>query len=93
MVSIMLDLKGRGLFEASEMAIGGGSLGFWEALKKPYDKTRWKRYWIHKTVNILNKLPKSIQANTREKIHQNKARDCFFTKTVQTMAFKISKCA
>jgi putative transposase len=68
--SILVDLKRRGLFEAPELAIGDGSLGFWKALSKVYDKTRWQRCWVHKTANILNKLPKSIQPKAKEKIHQ-----------------------
>ena len=68
--SILVDLKRRGLLEAPELAIGDGSLGFWKALAKAYDKTRWQRCWVHKTANILNKLPKSIQAKAKEKIHQ-----------------------
>jgi transposase-like protein len=68
--SILVDLKRRGLLEAPELAIGDGSLGFWKALAKAYDKTHWQRCWVHKTANILNKLPKSIQAKAKEKIHQ-----------------------
>ena len=68
--SILVDLKRRGLHKAPELAIGDGSLGFWKALAKVYDKTRWQRCWVHKTANILNKLPKSIQAKAKEKIHQ-----------------------
>jgi transposase-like protein len=68
--SILVDLKRRGLLEAPELAIGDGSLGFWKALSKVYDKTRWQRCWVHKTANILNKLPKSIQAKAKENIHQ-----------------------
>lgn len=68
--SILVDLRRRGLLEAPELAIGDGSLGFWKALAKTYDKTRWQRCWVHKTANILNKLPKSIQAKAKEKIHQ-----------------------
>ena len=44
--------------------------GGYKALAKAYDKTRWQRCWVHKTANILNKLPKSIQAKAKEKIHQ-----------------------
>jgi transposase-like protein len=44
-------------------------LGFWKALAKVYDDTRWQRCWVHKTANVLNKLPKSIQAKAKEKLH------------------------
>ena len=82
--SILVDLRRRGLLEAPELAIGDGSLGFWKALAKTYDKTRWQRCWVHKTANILNKLPKSIQTKAKEKIHhiwmasnKEEAKKCF----------------
>ncbi len=67
---VLIDLKRRGLQIAPELAIGDGSLGFWKALSKAYDTTRWQRCWVHKTANILNKLPKSIQAKAKNKLHQ-----------------------
>jgi putative transposase len=67
---ILLDLKHRGLKVPPELAIGDGALGFWKALAKVYGKTRWQRCWVHKTANILNKLPKSMQAKAKGKIHQ-----------------------
>ena len=66
---LLLDLKRRGLKDAPELAVGDGSLGFWKALAKVYDDTRWQRCWVHKTANVLNKLPKSIQAKAKEKLH------------------------
>lgn len=67
---LLLDLKRRGLPEAPELAIGDGALGFWKALSKVYPKTRWQRCWVHKTANILNKLPKSLQSKAKEKLQQ-----------------------
>ena len=67
---ILLDLKRRGLKVPPELAIGDGALGFWKALAKVYSKTRWQRCRVHKTANILNKLPKSLQAKAKEKIQQ-----------------------
>jgi len=67
---LLLDLKHRGLKEGPELAVGDGALGFWKALTKVYDNTRWQRCWVHKTANVLNKLPKSIQAKAKEKLHQ-----------------------
>lgn len=66
---LLLDLKHRGLKEGPELAAGDGALGFWKALAKVYDNTRWQRCRVHKTANVLNKLPKSIQAKAREKLH------------------------
>jgi len=67
---VLIDLKHRGLMEAPELAVGDGALGFWKALTKVYDTTRWQRCWVHKTANVLNKLPKSIQAKAKKKLRQ-----------------------
>ena len=69
-IEVLVDLKRRGLHRAPELAIGDGSLGFWKAISKAYDTTRWQRCWVHKTANILNKLPKSIQAKAKQRLHQ-----------------------
>ena len=69
-LELLVDLKRRGLKAAPELAVGDGALGFWKALSKVYDTTRWQRCWVHKTANVLNKLPKSIQAKAKEKLHQ-----------------------
>jgi len=67
---LLLDLKSRGLTTAPQLAIGDGALGFWKALSKVYDGTRWQRCWVHKTANILNKLPKSLQSKAKSQLHQ-----------------------
>ena len=69
-LEMLIDLKRRGLQEPPELAVGDGSLGFWKALAKVYDTTRWQRCWVHKTANVLNKLPKSLQAKAKEKLQQ-----------------------
>jgi len=66
---ILIDLKHRGLTIAPKLAIGDGSLGFWKALAQVYATTRWQRCWVHKTANVLNKLPKSMQKKAKEKLH------------------------
>jgi transposase-like protein len=67
---LLLDLKNRGLKNAPKLAVGDGALGFWKALAKVYGHTRWQRCWDHKTANVLNKLPKSLQVKAKEKLHQ-----------------------
>jgi len=67
---LLLDLKHRGLKDAPELAIGDGALGFWKALSEVYDTTLWQRCWVHKTANVLNKLPKSLQSKAKDKLHQ-----------------------
>ena len=66
---VLLDLKHRGL-RSPQLAVGDGALGFWKALEKIYANTRRQRCWVHKTANILNKLPKSLQPKAKEKLHQ-----------------------
>jgi len=68
--SLLLDLKIRGLTHPPKLAIGDGALGFWKALPKVYETTKWQRCWVHKTANVLNKLPKTLQKAAKDKIHQ-----------------------
>ncbi len=62
---LLLDLKRRGLSIAPELAVADGALGFWKALAEVWPKTREQRCWVHKTANVLNKLPKSLQAKAK----------------------------
>jgi transposase-like protein len=62
---LLLDLKRRGLTVAPELATGDGALGFWKALGQVYGPTREQRCWVHKTANVLNKLPKSVQGKAK----------------------------
>jgi transposase-like protein len=57
---LLIGLKARGLVAAPELAIGDGALGFWKALDEVFPTTRHQRCWLHKLVNILNVVPKSI---------------------------------
>lgn len=66
---VLLDLKNRGLEKGPELAIGDGSLGFWAALAEIYPECKRQRCWVHKTANILDKLPKSLQPNAKKLIH------------------------
>lgn len=64
------DLKRRGLKTAPKVAVGDGALGFWKAISKVFGGTRWQRCWMHKTGNVLDKLPKDLQARAKENLHQ-----------------------
>ena len=57
---LLIDLKARGLTIAPELATGDGALGFWKALDEVSPTTRYQRCTVHKTANVLDKLPKSI---------------------------------
>ena len=67
---LLLDLKGRGLEIDPQLAIGDGALGFWKALPQVFGATREQRCWVHKTANVLNKLPKHLQAKAKSGLHQ-----------------------
>jgi putative transposase len=67
---LLLDLKRRGLKIDPNLAIGDGALGFWKALPQVFGSTREQRCWVHKTANVLNKLPKHLQAKAKSGLHQ-----------------------
>jgi len=68
--ALLSDLKRRGLKEAPKVAVGDGALGFWAALKEEFPGTREQRCWVHKTANILDKLPKSLHPQAKGHIHE-----------------------
>lgn len=67
---LLLDVKSRGLSVDPKLATGDGALGFWKALPKVFPTTREQRCWFHKSGNVLDKLPKRLQAGAKEKLHQ-----------------------
>jgi putative transposase len=68
--SLLLDARGRGLMIDPKLATGDGALGFWKALPQVYPSTREQRCWVHKTANVLDKLPKRLHSEAKDKIHQ-----------------------
>jgi putative transposase len=67
---LLVGLKARGLTIAPELAVGDGALGFWKALEEVFPSARHQRCWVHKAANVLNKLPKSLQANARQDLRE-----------------------
>jgi len=67
---LLLDVQARGLAINPQLATGDGALGFWKALAQVYPQTREQRCWVHKTANILDKLPKRLQPEAKQKLHQ-----------------------
>jgi putative transposase len=67
---LLLDLKRRGLSMAPELAVADGALGFWQAIEQVWPKTRGQRCWVHKTANVLNKLPKSQQSKAKRALQE-----------------------
>lgn len=84
---LLRDLKQRGLSIAPHLAVGDGALGFWGALNEMYGDTRHQRCWFHKMGNVLDKLPKSVNATAKKRLQDIwmaptrkeacKAFDCF----------------
>lgn len=67
---LLLDVKQRGLTVEPTLAIADGALGFWAAMRKVWSTTREQRCWVHKTANVLDKLPKRLQPAAKDRIHQ-----------------------
>jgi transposase-like protein len=67
---VLLALKGRGLTIPPKLAVGDGALGFWAAVREIYPETRPQRCWVHKTANVLNYLPKSVQPKAKAALHE-----------------------
>ena len=67
---LLLDLKRRGLSVAPELAVADGALGFWKALGEVWPTMREQRCWVHKTANVLNKLPKSLHTKAKRALQE-----------------------
>lgn len=98
---VLLDLKHRGLPALPKLAVGDGALGFWQACAEIFPNTATQRCWVHKTMNVLNKLPKSLQPKAKDRLHEiwmadtrehaNKAFDLFLA-TYQDKYPKAAQC-
>ena len=66
---LLLHLKRRGLSSGPQLAVGDGALGFWKALDEVWPTTRVQRCWVHKTANVLNKLPNSLHTRAKRALH------------------------
>jgi len=69
-LDVLRDLAARGLGAGPLLAVGDGALGFWAALDEVFPETRRQRCWVHKTANVLNALPKSLQAKAKADLHE-----------------------
>jgi len=66
---LLADLKRRGLNQGPKLAVGDGALGFWAALAEEFGEVQGQRCWVHKTANVLDKMPKSVQSQAKKRIH------------------------
>jgi len=67
---LLVDIKKRGLKVPPEIAVGDGAMGFWKALDEVFPGTRHQRCWVHKTANVLNKFPKSMQPTVKADLRE-----------------------
>jgi putative transposase len=95
--ALLLDLKRRGLSTAPKLAVADGALGFWKAIGEIWPKTGEQRCWVHKTANILNKLPTSQQPKAKRMLQDiwmagtSKDAEAAFDAFVETYAVKCEK--
>jgi putative transposase len=68
--TLLLDVQARGLAVEPKLAIGDGALGFWKAIRKIWPTTREQRCWVHKTANVLDKMPKRLQPQAKAMLHE-----------------------
>ena len=68
-LEVIEQLESQGLTIPPKLAVGDGALGFWKALAKKWPATRKQRCWVHKTANVLNKVPKAVQPKLKEALH------------------------
>jgi putative transposase len=67
---LLLDVQARGLVIEPKLAIGDGALGFWKAVRQVWSQAQGQRCWVHKTANVLDKLPRSVQPKAKEMLHE-----------------------
>ncbi|MCM8534518.1 MAG: IS256 family transposase [Lentisphaeraceae bacterium] len=67
---LLLDLKKRGLQKPPKLAVADGALGFWKAVSEVFPEIRTQRCWVHKTANILDKMPKKVQEKAKKHLHE-----------------------
>jgi len=89
---VLLMLKARGM-NAPKMAIGDGAMGFWSALEEIYPDTRHQRCWLHKTLNVLNAVPQSIQPEVKHSLHEKQSKGYLTRNGMLHMMFKLAECA
>ena len=96
---LLLDLRRRGLKSGPELAVADGALGFWQAIEEVWPKARGQRCWVHKTANVLNKLPKSQQSRAKRALQEiwmaetSKQAEVAFDAFIEAYAVKYDKAA
>ena len=60
-------LRERGLVTPL-LAVGDGALGLWAGLTEVFPGTAHQRCWDHKAMNVIDRLPKRLHAETRRRL-------------------------
>lgn len=66
---VLRDLSRRGM-QPPLVATGDGALGLWAAIRDVWPETREQRCWVHRIANVLDKLPKRLQAKAKRALHE-----------------------
>jgi len=66
---VLRDMRKRGL-DAPLVAAGDGALGLWAGLAMVFPATRHQRCWNHRTLNLLDRLPKRLWAEMRRHLRE-----------------------
>ena len=96
-LELLRDIKTRGLKTSPRLVIGDGALGLWSALEKEHPSSQHQRCWVHKTANVLAKLPKSQQTHAKSKLRDiylaasEKEADQAFQEFINTYEAKYSR--
>lgn len=66
---VLLSLRAQGLTHAPSLAVCDGAMGFQAAMAEVWPTTRMQRCWFHKSGNVLDKLPSSLQGKAKDMLH------------------------
>lgn len=94
---LLIKLKQKGLNQGPRLATGDGAMGFWNALSKIYPECKHQRCWVHKTANVLNKIPKSTQPKVKQAMYDiwmaetKKEAEIAFNNTLECYSAKYPK--
>jgi len=97
--ALLLDLRRRGLDVQPELMIADGALGFWKAAGEVWPKSREQRCWVHKSANVLAKLPKSQQPKAKRALQEiwmaetKAAAEAAFDAFIESYTLKYEKAA
>jgi len=67
---LLRNLKRRGVADAPALCVADGALGLWAAMEQEFPQTREQRCWVHKTANVLDKMPKTVQPAAKQLLHE-----------------------